>query len=396
MPIDLAEIINQINAMARGVDPETNARRFAALRDAWETLDSHEVNLRAKEARTTFLLAATPRDYRGRAPLPDLPASYAVVASDGSFIAPDRHSPARFYVLNTSTVLLRYGQEPLADINAEAQIYFEEHDLVVPDDPQRTPIAGAVLGFRRAIEELRAASARLRDITEPCVALQDGTLVLWQLQAQSEPVKRWVLDQFLDVMDEFRARNQPLASYISAPGAAELMNVLRIAVCDYPDHGMAINCDDCRRRSGHTPACDILPATTDRYLLGEIAQLEPGERTTVYHSRSHILNDYDRDQTGDHRICFFYLNAGREIARVEVPQWVAADLDLLDLVHAAIFDQCWLGRGYPVALQEAHEAAVLSMADRRTVELAVERALAEVGVVFLHTGKDGSKRGRFV
>ncbi|HEX2282424.1 MAG TPA: DNA double-strand break repair nuclease NurA, partial [Thermomicrobiales bacterium] len=242
MPIDLATIIAQINDMAGRVDPALNVERFRALSAAWEELDSREVNARYTDAKTSFLLAKSDGDYRERSPLPSIPETYSVVATDGSFILPDRHSPARFYVLNLGSVLLSYGREPSADISASCRICYEEHDLVVPDDPQRTRIDGTVLGFRRAIDELQAASDRLSGVTSPAVALQDGTLILWQLQGQTEPVSRWVLGQYLDVLDEFRERDQAIASYISAPGATELMNMLRVSVCDYPDHGMTINC----------------------------------------------------------------------------------------------------------------------------------------------------------
>jgi hypothetical protein len=170
---------------------------------------------------------------------------------------------------------------------------------------------------------------------------------------------------------------------------------LRVAVCDYPVHGRAVNCDDCYRRvvdEGRTPACDILPSVPDRLLLDRIAGLGDGERTTTYESQSRILEHYG----AEHRINFFYMNTGQEIGRVEIPAWVTRDPGLLDLIHAIIYDQCRLGRGYPVALQEAHEMAVLSMTDRRLVEAFIERELAEHGIVRLRTGKDGSKRGRFV
>lgn len=396
MPLDLSTVIGQINNMAAGMDSADTARRFDALDLAWNNLDSDEVNERYKTARTSFLLAEAAGEYRGTTPLPSIPFNYSVAATDGSFILPDRHSPARFYVLNTSTVFITYGLRPDADIGVATELRYEEEDLVVPDDPLRTRIDGTILGFRRAIEELRAAGKRLEHHRDAAVALQDGTLILWQLQAQTDRVREWVLDQFLDVLDDFRRHDLPVASYISAPGAAELMNMLRVSVCDYPLHGNRIDCDHCRSRAGHTPACDSLPNVVDRYLLSEVARLQPGERTTIYRSRSRIMEEYDRDKTGDQRICYFYLNAGHEIARVEIPRWVAADLNHLDLVHGVIYDQCRLGRGYPTALQEAHEAAVLNMSDRRTIEQAVEAALSRMGIVSRHTGKDGSKRGRFV
>ncbi len=396
MPLDLSTIIGDINAMAETMDSVEAAQRFTALNAAWAQLDSVEVNERYKTARTSFLLAETGGDYRSTSPLPAIPSDYSVVATDGSFVSPDRHSPARFFLLNTSTVFLEYGSRSIAEIGTTPELRYKDEDLVVPGDPQRTRIDGAILGFLRAIEELKAASRCLEGRTGATVALQDGTLILWQLQPQSEHVKEWVLRQFVGVLDEFRRRDQPVAAYISAPGANELMNMLRVSVCDFPERGLEINCDHCRTQAGRTPACDILPNVPDRALLTAIARLQPGERTAVYHSRSSILKEYDRDDSGDQKICFFYLNAGREIARVEIPQWVAADLDHLDLVHSVIYDQCNLGRGYPVVLQEAHEAAVLSMADRRMIELAVEEALSNVGIVPLPTGKDGSKRGRFV
>lgn len=396
MPLDLAMIIEQINEMAATVNGAETEERRKTLQDVWDSLDTGQVNRRYQTAKTSFLLAESPVDYRQTFQLPSVPESYSVSAADGSFILPDRHSPVRFYVLNTSTVVLQYGREPSARIGSEPEIFYRQLDMTVPDDPQRTPIDGTILGFRRAIRELAAAGAGLAGVSGPSVALQDGTLVLWQLQGQSDPVRNWVLSQFLDVLETFRQQDLAVASYISAPGAAELMNMLRVAVCDYPVRGLAINCDDCRTRAGHTPRCDILPNVPDRFLLAQVANLKPGERTTVYQSKSRILDAYDRDGSGDQRICFFYVNTGREIGRVEIPRWVAADLDKLDLVHATVYDQSILGRGYPVALQEAHEAAVLSMADRRTVEHAIDQALSMSGVVRLNSGKDGSKRGRFV
>ena len=66
----------------------------------------------------------------------------------------------------------------------------------------------------------------------------------------------------------------------------------------------------------------------------------------------------------DHYIHFFYLHVGAEIGRVEIPQWVAEDEELLDMVHACVYDQAEKGQGYPVTLSEAHERAVVRGADR--------------------------------
>jgi NurA-like 5'-3' nuclease len=96
---------------------------------------------------------------------------------------------------------------------------------------------------------------------------------------------------------------------------------------------------------------------TDRILFSRV--LNPGERSSLFESSSRILESY-----ADHNIYFFYLNIGEEIARVEIPKWVAEDGGLLNLVHTLIFDQAKKGNGYPAALIEAHEQAVVKGKDR--------------------------------
>ncbi len=91
----------------------------------------------------------------------------------------------------------------------------------------------------------------------------------------------------------------------------------------------------------------------------------------------------------EHKIQFFYLKVGREIARVEFPAWVG-DGDL-DLVHSLIYDQCQRGMGYPVALQRAHEQAVIHDGDRRQVEALIERIFATEAVPTQRSAKSVTK-----
>ena len=84
--------------------------------------------------------------------------------------------------------------------------------------------------------------------------------------------------------------------------------------------------------------------------------------------------DVDRYYRGND-VRFFYLNAGEEIGRVEVPSWVAEDEGAFGLVHSLIVDQCHRGGGYPVGLMEAHEQAVVTGADRRYFAELMEQAM---------------------
>lgn len=393
MPLDLARISGQIERMS--VDQTgLNQDRLEAARSAYQNVHNVDLAGRLRTARTSWLLARTNGRFRLAAEAPAPPASFTVIASDGSFILPDRHSPLRFYVLNTSCVLLRYGDDPLAELSSEPALYFDEADLWVSNNIRRLPVNASLVGLKRAVTELEVVTERALRVAGPVLALQDGTLILWSLESQPDFVADWALEPYLAAMRKLRDAGIPLASYISAPGSSDMLNSLRVSVCDYPEMGKAVNCDDCRSRipDGRVPACDNLPNITDATLLGMVDRLKPGERSQVFASSSKVLTRYDPDLA----INFFYLHTGTEIARVEIPQWVAEDASLLDLTQAIIYDQCRRGRGYPPVLQEAHEQAVIGVADRRMVETLVDRALAEHSIVMQRSGKDSSKRGRFV
>ena len=395
MTLDLSKIASDMNVLAGETADHHAASSFDAVRDAVAEIDSRDLLTRMQSARTSWLLARPVATFQATTPAPAPPTDYTVVASDGSFILPDRHSLARFFVINIGKVVLRYGSSPYAEIDADPSMFFREDELFVPESVRRIPVSGAVLGFKRAAEELASVAMIATAQQTPTIALQDGTLILWGLESQATPVIKWVMEQFRGALDLLKERDIPVASYISFPASSDVANSVRVAVCDYPLNGMAVNCDHCLARvaaESHVPACDFIPNVGDRVLFEQAIRLEPGERSQVFASTSKILDYYD----DEHWIHFFYLNSGTEIGRVEIPYWVAADPAKIDLVHAAIYEQCTLGRGYPSALQEAHEIAAIRPDERKAVEVLVEEALARHGLTYRISGKAESKRGRFV
>lgn len=390
MPFDFTKIVEQIDELTRDV-PRGGPDEFVALREAYTTVDVGDLvaRLTDKQTRHSFMPALPGYSFNGAYPAPTPPADFSVLATDGSFMLPDRHSPARFYLINVSRVHLHYGSAPGAELSARAELRYREEELRIND---RIPVNPSILGMRRAVDELAALAELAHDpsVERPAVALQDGTLILWSLSSQDATVRDWVLNDFLLALDDLRERGIPVASYISYPGGDDVSDALRVAACDYPLRGIPINCDACRAERP-TPACSIIPTVPDRHLFAHIASLKPGERSDVYRSASKILQHYR-----EHAIAFFYLQTGTEIARVEIPAWVADNPAHLDLVHATIYDQCLRGRGYPSVLQEAHEQAVIGTDERRVVEQLIEEALARLGIVMLRSAKDASKRGRFV
>ena len=193
---------------------------------------------------------------------------------------------------------------------------------------------------------------------------------------------------FLRHLEEIRKLNKDkrlaLASYISFPRSTDVVNALRVAICPHDP----ADCD--RYCPNKAKDCDVVAGVQDRELFFNI--LAPGERSALFISQSSIVQKH----YGVHWVYFFYLRVDDEIARVEIPQWVAKDESLLNLAHALVLDQCRRGQGYPVALSEAHEQAVVTDADKENFWQLVESLLVEEHLPTPTSAKSFSKRTRWV
>lgn len=399
MTLDLAAITRQIDAMAQTSPWQTPGDGLTHALAAFDETDPVALQERIEAARTSWLVARLYATLTDRFACPPLPPAWAVLATDGSSITPERHSPIHFFVFNVGLVQIQYGTAPAAMISHRPRLYFrpDETHLTLADGVRRLPIDGTRLAARRTVVELEALAELATDSSPalPTVALQDGSLLLWSIQSEEEAVQRWLLDDYLAAADRLRRAGQPLAGYISAPASTDVVHALQVSVCPHVPIEMAtINCDQCPSRRRPTgPACSVIPVPplTDRWLFEQ--RLAPGERSDLFTSQSKIQERYRRHDPA-HEIMFFYLHTGTEVARIEIPLWVAEQPDLVDLVHVAIVDQAQRGQGYPTALQEAHEAAVIHADERRLVERLVDTAMARAGVTMRRSGKDTSKRIR--
>lgn len=390
MPLKLGPINKQVEDMARSVTTEERHKQLEEARKLLRAADAEKLKVKIRNRRDPFpwLVAVPTGALSGAFPPPAPPGDFSVIAADGSSIPPDRHSPVRFYVINTGHVVLTYGRTPDAHLDSEGRLYFEEKDLYISLGRKNIPIEGARLGITMEMAELQALLAASRSASKPAVALLDGSLILWTLQNEDEEVKRKFLGEFNACLEEFRGSRVPVVGYVSYPGSHDLANTLRVWLCqDDPS-----DCNACSLAGMDRTLCSFLSTTLDRQLFDGL--LPEGERSDIFESESAILDRY-----GDHRIQFFYMNVGGEIARIEAPQWVMENPEMLELVQAVIYDQCQRSGGYPPyppALQEAHEQAVIGTAERRLVEELVEQALAERGIVYARSAKAYSKRRRGV
>ncbi len=399
MSLDLSEVAAQIDDMAANLKLEEADWR-ARLDRARATLEEQSAGLdalraRIAESRTSWLVAGITEDLAGSHQPPPCPPDFTVVATDGSHIGVDRHGPARCYLINIGCTALTYGERPDALLSSAPTLFSGKEDMTIvnPGGGGEQQVDGALLGIKRQVAECAALAGLAGNVPSdrPALALVDGTLVMFGLAGHIYPdfVRTELLENgFLAALDRIRDAGQgaALASYISLPRSTEVVNVLRVAVCPHDPPNCDRHCSGATNSSGRQ--CDTV-GVRDRDVFDAI--LKPGERSSIFISGSSVVQDY----YGDHEIRFFYVRVGDEIARVEFPRWVE-ERGLVGLLHALVLDQCDRGRGYPVALSEAHEQAVLTGADREQFRLLVERALADNRLPVVVSEKSRSKRTRWI
>jgi hypothetical protein len=398
MSLDLTKVAGQVIAMVAGLrnrrGEDEKRLRFALATLGNEAIDLDALKKKIAAGRTTWLVADIVEGLNKRYPLLPAPPDFTVLAADGSHIDVDRHQSARCYLINIGSVALHYGNRPGAALASFPRLYAEDKDLAItpPGGGREQPVEGTVLGAKRSVEECECLAGLAAELppASDALALLDGTLILWGLEAYPDFVTDVLLHggllKCLDAMKKLnKDRRLALASYISFPRSTDVVNVLRVAVCpnDIPD------CDK-QCPPGKVRDCDVLAGVRDRDLFMNL--LDGGERSALFISPSKIVKEH----YGSHRVYFFYLRVEDEIARIEVPQWVAENKELLDLAHVLIFDQCRRGHGYPAALAEAHEQAVVTGADRENFRELVESTLIAEHLPTPASGKSMSKRTRWV
>jgi len=397
MPFEFSEVAAQIeNMVAKArLEGEERRGRLAQALKLFTQADADALIARIAFSNTPWPVAGIAHGFKERYEPISCPQEFTVLATDGSHIEVDRHNSVRCYLINIGSAVIRYGIEPDAQIASEARVYFgEDLTLTDPVSGRVELIEGPLLGVKRSITECAALAdvVSKQPTSRATLAMVDGSLVLWGLSPKDYEgfIREELLDKsYLKALDCMRKRSVDnpfaLCAYTSFPRNAEVVNALRVYVCGCDP----VDCERCRLE-GRRRECDDIAGITDIALFDAVLDL--GQRSAVFLSGSKYVQRYYRE----HQMFFFYLKVDGEIGRVEVPQWVAERDDLVDMVHSLVLDQCRRGLGYPVALMEAHEKAVVTASDRETFRLLVERAMVEQGVDMLVSGKSRSKRGRWV
>lgn len=404
MALDFGQTARQMMSAMYGLSATARSRRqrFADTLGRALAITAEEAARRtASPGGRPFIVARTGSDgLLASIPPPPAPDDWMAVSVDSSHIDVDRHLPLRCYLINLGGCAITYGANPNCQFFSEPTLAAGDGDLYLrPDDGStgETPISGQLLGVLRTVREVERLAHAVEASAPgvPVLALLDGTLAFWDLQRGNYP--RFVVDTLINNrlrsglarLREASRSDRPvvLAAYTSRPQTTEVAGAVRACLCTSND----VECTRrCSARRSDLAQCDNAAGFDDRELFD--ALLEPGHRSPLYQTgrrASHFALDL---AVGAEWSRFYYIHSGTEVARVEVPDWVAEDPELLALGHAMLAKQCELGLGYPVVISEAHEQAVVSGRDREEFRKLALMLMEQRGLPTPESAKTLSKR----
>ena len=345
--LDYAQLLKQLHAVSQQLFRD-NSADIHILAQLWQSICTDP--LFSTKMRATSSTQWTVPSWQDQLDLAvDIAPieQYRVVSVDGSQIYPDKHQGTNCFLINTGLVDITYTPD-----NAHHRVHMSHQPQVFVEEDHKEDsfiLSAELVNCRRQEYELRRMleyGKRIGPNHElPYAFLFDGSLIFWHLETKDVQLKHTFLSCYLMLMHQLYELKIPIAGYISLPKSKELINIVRAALeARIISHAQqdTIDFDHC---------IDTIIAS---FILQE------NQRTIIFKHNSSISVHYPAHLQPH----FFYLDVGDEIARVEIPAWIAQDEMHVARVSAIMRDQCKKGRGYPVALAEAHEQAVIKGPDR--------------------------------
>jgi len=389
--LNLAKLASQMRHAAFDFREEASLfdGRRALVRQTWNGALLQEASLVEKllQAKDFPWGSARPLEpLNHRAALPDLAPQHIVLATDGSQIVPSRHEISPCYLVNIGRIRYLYGtgERPLQE--SEPFLYHREQDLYTQVRRQFVGVSEQWIGLERGLkefEELAELCVETRRLwpERPVLAMIDGSLtgLLPELMALPQTLQMTAFKRLAGAFNQIRSQGIPLCAYISQSRRTEVINFLRLQRCPYERPTCETLCTE-----GQEP-CSGLAPFPDRQLWQDILDL--GERSPLFTPLATTPEPLQ-----GHELCFFYLHCGAEVARIEIPRWVADRPEWLMAVHGYVFSQVEKGRGYPIALAEAHNQAVVKSSDRAQFYALLSRKLADAQIGIQVSRKELKKR----
>jgi hypothetical protein len=391
MTLEFEKLTGDLEKMAL-----TTGRRLELRRErldiALETLKTNRTNWTA--VSTALTLAKEKGDekqYRSARPFdheepldaaidpPPPPAEATIIAIDGSQIMPDRHAAYLYYLINVGGIVYHHGSSQAPETFAVPTISYPEDDAAL-DTFNDSSGAVSVERDLAEIGTLAKETFHHRHDSDITLSILDQRLLYWPIGgagiADNAAVTEWGSQ-----MTGVHQAGALLCGYIDRPGTTAVVTLLKsITAVSDPNFNW--------RTLGTQQASQGL---TDRDIFGDL--LQPGQRSKVFVNVS-PPNETFAAQDPDNEVCFFYLNpatTGQQIARVDIPRWVAENQASVSAVHALIIDQCRLLGDYPYVLARADETAVVGRQDASELNFMIDVIMERHGIRAGLTAKQGSK-----
>jgi hypothetical protein len=400
--LDLTKLAKQMQGFSQHLSLEAAAsrQRLESAQNYLQQAQEKQQELLDKQDkwRDRILFAnATPIEPLDRCiDIPVPPKIHTVIATDGSQIAPNQHEIAYCYLLNIGRIVLHYGQNRHPVLDSLPEVFYRPEDLYVSRQwgirteewmsYRRTASEATVLAeLACAVREGRSDEGDKQNKGDeiPTLAMVDGSLIYWFLEQLPFDAREHILPPILEAWNKMQQAQIPLMGYLSASRNSEAMNFLRLAACP---HQVPDCISFCPNQLEKVP-CKVFDPLRDTNLWG--TQLQPGQRSPLWRSNAGILKLYE-----NHPIYFCYVHVGTEIARIEIPGWVAENTEILDKALGLMLAQVQKGYGYPVAIAEAHNQAVVRGGDRARFFALLEQQMIKAGLKNVGISyKEARKRG---
>jgi hypothetical protein len=387
MALNFQQVFDKIREIGAGArirqeNLESLRGKSRSLLDTWADKNA-ELRSKVERARQAdqSLRCALPLDERldthrepGAADL----SQVTLIAADGSQIVPDRHAAVLFGLINVGAIVISYGSEDAPRVVTDSDLSF---------DDEVASWSEGLVALKRDLAERRKLLAISKEYPAPLVTLTDGPLQLWESRESNEVLGyEKALQDYLDVLSQLQERQAITAGYVDKPSSNLLVRLLEVA--EAPESEIK-----------NLHELHPLLGVTDLWLLNGL--LQTGERSAVFSLQARSNNVYK----GALALHFFYVNVGRPgrpwSVRVEIPAWVSRNEAEVNLLHAALLEQCSVmgADPFPYILHRAHEAAVVTLQEKQEIEqmlaLTLRKTGGEVGEPSAkQAAKDSSNAGR--
>lgn len=383
MSLNFQQVRQQVNAMGESAPQririlrEKRAEAMEALRDFASDLTTLREKVGAAVSYNTNLRCAVPAveslDYRGTNPA--MPETMTLLAADGSQINPDRHASVNYCLVNVGAIQMVHGMPNPPVMKVQSKLIFDEQMYTAAGR-----ITERMVALMRDLGERVLLADMAKDLDPPTITLTDGPLELW-VGRDGDSDARAFEDRFKDYLGALWRLHQcgaSTAGYIDQPQGDLFIRLLEIAKLPHDKIDQA--------GWDYRPFLGVTDADLFEYIL------EPGERSAVFGIQSRNADKYPYELA----LHFFYLNVGRDAdhaypVRVEIPAWVARNVEMINNLHAVLIQQCRIlgTRTYPYIIHRSHEVAVVTLDEKRQVERMIALEMYNRG---LRTGESSHKQ----